>query len=45
MAAAEEGTPGKEAARERISFDTDEAERRFERRYRRGGRGEASMEA
>ena len=45
VAAAEEGTPGKEAARERISFDTDEAERRFERRYRRGGRGEASMEA
>ena len=45
MAAAEEGTPGKEAARERISFDTDKAERLFKRRLRRGGRGEALMEA
>ena len=27
VAAAEEGTPGKEAARERVSFDTDEADR------------------
>ena len=32
VAAADEGTPQKEATREGISFDTDEGERRFERR-------------